>query len=141
VKAGIKERFGNLQTVQTHNHLIRRSRTMKKLIMAVLILFALSSVGVAQAKNEQPKSGTKGTASMLSSNAKATARSSGAVAHRKSKMHHRAVASHRRMTKHAKATKYAKSRTKKATSKKLIKRASAHSKKHKKLPAKSVKKS
>jgi hypothetical protein len=142
VKAGIKGRFGDLQTVQTHNHLIKRSCTMKKLIMAVLILFALSSVGVAQVKNEQPKSGTKGTASMLSNNAKTTARNSGAVAYRKSKVHHKAMASHRRMTKHAKMTKYAKSKAKKTTSaKKLIKRASANSKKHKELRAKSMRKS
>jgi len=113
---------------------------MKKLIMAVLILFALSSIGIAQSKNEPPKSGTKGTASMLSSNAKTTARSSGAAVHPKSTVNQKAVASRHRMTEPAKMTKYGKSSGKKANAKKLIKRASA-SKKHKEVRAKSMKKS
>jgi hypothetical protein len=113
---------------------------MKKLIMAVLILFALSSVGFAQAKKEQPKSETKGTVSMVSNNAKA--QSSNAVAHKKSKAHHKAVARHHRMTKQVKSSKKAKLSAKKAApGKKLIKTASKHSKKHKEVREKSMKRS
>jgi hypothetical protein len=113
---------------------------MKKLIIAVLVLFALSSVGFAQAKKELPKTETKGTASMVSNNAKA--QSSNAVAHKKSKAHQKAVARHHRMTKQANSSKKAKLGAKKpATGKKLIKTASRHSKKNKEVRERSMKRS
>jgi hypothetical protein len=115
---------------------------MKKIIIAVLMLFAFSSLGFAQVKKEQPKNETKGTVSMQSANAKATAHNSAAVAHRKGKAQHKATAKHRRTTKQIKSSKYAKSGSKKAHSaKKLNKAASARSKTQKDVGEKSVRKS
>ena len=115
---------------------------MRRIIIVALMFFALSSLGSAQAKKEQPKSGTKGTVSMVGTKAKATRTKSTTVTHQKSKSQQKATAKRSRMTKQIKSTKYAKSTTKKALSvKKVNKTASAKAKSRKQVGAQSVKKS